>query len=389
MSNSQKWILWHLIVVVLVGLSFSSPLGAKKPTDDLDSPGFSSVDLTLTTLDGVEFSSGVAWDIDDPDLDVDQRSVVGSIWTVDSDLRAAYWDVSPGAKPLESTLVLLPAGQVATGINQQGEIVGCGTVDDRTVGLYWEHFFENPLTLPPLAGHTTSEAYAINRNGVICGISSSESAYDAVAWRIHEIDGELVTFGPLRLGAIPSSGEPFDKTAAIDLNDNVDGVAEIVGTGFRLPDSGEDAVAWKVAANFDGSISVVDGPQLLEFGPYSSARGIDFQGNICGYSGDHAVVMNGNTIEQLPEPSNASGCFRAVDINDLGEVVGDGVVAIRKNLTAEHAVVWRLLEGSWTVTDLDDYFPRTLSGSSRAFAINNAGEVVGDVGTSPFLLAPK
>jgi uncharacterized membrane protein len=377
------------LIAVLIAVGSVSPGMAKKPPKppEENSAGFSSVDMTLTTLDGVQFSSGVAWNINDPDLEVDQRSVVGSVWTVD--YRAAYWDVSPGAKSLESTLVLLSGGQVATGINQQGEIVGCGTVDDRTVGLYWEHFFEDPLTLPPLSGHTTSEAYAINQNGVICGISSSDSTYDAVAWRIHELEGELLVFGPLRLGSTPSSGKPFDGTAAISLNDNVSGFAEIVGTGFRLPDSDQDAVAWKVAANFDGSLSVVDGPQLLEFGPYSSARGIDFQGDICGYSGDHAVVMNGSEVEQLPGPSNASGCFRAVDINDFGEVTGDGIVVIRKNLQSQHAVVWRMAEGSWTVTDLDDYFPRTLPGGSRAFAINNAGEVVGDVGSRPFLLVPK
>jgi hypothetical protein len=246
--------------------------------------------------------------------------------------------------------------------------------------------------LRPFPGHTSSEAYAINQDGVICGVSRSASAYDAVAWRVYRVDSELVVFGPLRLGGISAGLEPFDRTAAVKLNDNVGGIAEVVGTGFRQIDNGEsvgEAIAWAVAANADGSLSVVSGPQLLGFGEYSTATGINFVGNVCGQSGDHAVVTNGDTVAQLPEPSNASGCFRAVDLNDAGEVLGDGIVVVRKGLTSQHAVVWRLVEGSWTVIDLAAFFPRTLSGGSRAFGINNAGEVVGDVGTKPYLLVPK
>ena len=390
MCKTRKHILRHSIIAGALSLFLLSPVAAKKPVDD--GVGFSSVDMTLTTFDGVEYTSGVAWDINDPDSQTNQRSVVGSVWTGDSDLLAAYWDVSPDGKSLESALWLLPGGQVATGVNQDGEIVGCGIVDSQTVGLYWEHPFQAPLTLAPLAGHTTAEAYAINRGGVICGISSSPSAYDAVAWRVHEVDSGLVVFGPLRLGAIPLAGEPYDKTGATNLNDNVNGIAEIVGTGFHFVDNGEsvgEAVTWSVAANADGSLSVVAGPQSLGFGEYSTATGIDSVGTICGRSGDHAIVTNGTAVEQLPEPSNASGCFRAVDLNDVGEVIGDGIVVIRKRLTSQHAVVWRLVEGSWSVIDLDTFFPRTLPGSSRAFALNNAGEVVGDVGTKPYLLVPK
>ena len=99
------------------------------------------------------------------------------------------------------------------GINQYGEIVGVGWDDSQSVGLYWAQYGAEPDVLSPLPGDSGSYAYAINKNGVICGCSSaqfpvyeSESQcgrsgnplidyeYRAVVWLIND-DGIV---GPVR-----------------------------------------------------------------------------------------------------------------------------------------------------------------------------------------------
>lgn len=101
-------------------------------------------------------------------------------------------------------------------------------------------------------------------------------------------------------------------------------------------------------------------------GATSYAKGINSAGQVVGFSdaGDgafHAVVWNGTTATDLGRGS------RGYAINDAGQVVGDGNTVI--GITNLHATRWN----GTTATDLG-----TLGGSfSEALAINSAGQVAG------------
>jgi hypothetical protein len=76
-----------------------------------------------------------------------------------------------------------------------------GTIVDRPKrAAVWVNLDDEPLILPPLAGHDESYAFAINIDGLITGFSRPEEGPSiGVAWEINE-EGELMK-GPYELEA--------------------------------------------------------------------------------------------------------------------------------------------------------------------------------------------
>ncbi len=193
-------------------------------------------------------------------------------------------------------------------------------------------------------GGTFSQASGINNTGQIAGVSNSSNAIVAATlW-----DGPAVT-------ALSTE----DSSTAFAVNNSGQVAGSIV---VRLPQSG-----WGTRATvWNGTTMTVLG--TLDGTVHSEANAINNSGVVAGrstidpYSSrQHATVWNGITPTDLGVDSQANG------INDAGQIVGaswnsNGPTGIR-------AILWN----GTSATELD-----SLGGTnSQAFAINNAGVVVG------------
>jgi probable HAF family extracellular repeat protein len=161
-------------------------------------------------------------------------------------------------------------------------------------------------------GHTTS----INNNEKVVGYSNTATNDHAFCW--------TAATGTEDLGILPGS----DYSGAYHINDN--GV--IVGFVGYGPE-GDDvrrAVLW------DGSHTIHDLGYLSSAWPNSDAVGINESGDVAGYSlgsstDMHAVLWkNGTDIIDLNQclVNNTEWAYlsHAYGINDLGQIVGEGVL---------------------------------------------------------------
>jgi hypothetical protein len=74
-----------------------------------------------------------------------------------------------------------------------------GTIIDRLGrAAVWANVDDEPILLPPLAGHLRSFAGAINNDGLVLGSSSGDGSTVGVVWKINEV-GELLE-GPYEIG---------------------------------------------------------------------------------------------------------------------------------------------------------------------------------------------
>ena len=155
----------------------------------------------------------------------------------------------------------------------------------------------------------------------------------------------------------------------------VNNLGQIVGTmGGEFGTPGSRAFLWE-----NGTIRDLG---VLPGMTYSSAEKINESGEVVGASG--------NGSEQLAFVWTEAGGMRALSslggshsgahaINDHGDIAGESKVP-GFNSTDIHAVVWR----NGVITDLD---PVSAEGS-RAWGINNSGEVVGRFGLRAFVWPP-
>ncbi|MEQ1634798.1 MAG: hypothetical protein ABL997_20630, partial [Planctomycetota bacterium] len=102
-------------------------------------------------------------------------------------------------------------------------------------------------------------------------------------------------------------------------------------------------------------------------GATSKAYGINNAGTIVGINSNVASVWQNGAVNALPMPPGISAFTPAIDINDAGDIIATG----SKGFPIEVGVLWR----NGQPIDLG-----TLPGGtiSRAYRINEAGEIVGE-----------
>ena len=379
---------WILLAALAACLIFAGLGEAGKP-DKGGKPdgggGDSGLSYQIVALDdaGGMVCDGVGEDVNNLGL------VVGSVRDAITDSPyAACWILGESNGEVDSTLTLLSGGTGANGVNEDGEIVGEGVefagTDVEYLGLYWPAPGAEPVELDPLAGHDVSVPYAINDDGVICGVSAVVggpwTSRRAVAWRVTWVDGAAEVFGPVEL----PGGLEGAQGVAITNNDG-SGVAEIVGYGWGPNASASEAVVWQVVSGPNGTLTALPLPELLAVD--AEAYGINSAGSVCGQVDNEAIVWSPDETTVLERPTkgkNSVALTHALDINDAGLVVGIGGPGIIDS----RAVFWGSANAKMVYLDSFLDADSQLAGLSQANAANEHGDIVGEAWNGAFLAVP-
>jgi probable HAF family extracellular repeat protein len=195
--------------------------------------------------------------------------------------------------------------------------------------------------LPDLDG-TVGSAVDINNRGMIVGYSETEAGdFHAVLW-----DDSGVT----DLGTLGG-----DNSYALGIND--DGV--VVGYS-KAADGKSHAFIWQ-----DGIMTDIHDPDLHLPINESFARAINNNGMVVGTIGYDGVVWNTpSEYVWVLTGSDLNGPSDSHDINDSNQVVG-------WHHSSDEAFIWE--------DGMMEILPHLGFNSSRAYGINNTGQVVGNV----------
>jgi probable HAF family extracellular repeat protein len=137
--------------------------------------------------------------------------------------RAVMWTPNGSGGYTLTDLGWLPGGtfSAAMGISDRGRVVGySNTGNGQPVRAFAWDPREGMQSLGTAAGHTTSEAYRINSDGVVAGTSGTSSVHNAARWRV-----SWTPLAPSGLTATPVSGSRIDLAWADSSNEE---------TGFQL-----------------------------------------------------------------------------------------------------------------------------------------------------------
>ena len=256
------------------------------------------------------------------------------------------------------------AGAEAFDVNDRDEVVGFAknaAGQDRAfvfADADGDHIADpgEMVDLGVLSGDNASYAYGINNDGVIVGTSrTTPQGTDA--------DERAVRFNrgaaPTDLGV--GTGSNAYGASASDLND----AGQIVGG--RL--SGFNYVPFLRSAS--GTVTTFTLP--APFNLYGEARSINVGGAVVGYSGSPAgdsgfLRAPDGTLTAVGHDNPALPYNYAWDLNDSGQVVGEGF-----NSAGDYRAFL------WDDGDATDLGTLAGFGSSEAYGVNNAGDVVGRV----------
>lgn len=261
---------------------------------------------------------------------------------------------APAAIYRVSDLGSLPGGTGATeaaAINERGVVTGVARAADGTPRAF--RSAGGRMTALSTLGGSTSEGRAINRAGVIVGISQTmnndakQHAFAAV--------------GPRRMLDLGDLGGRFSQ--AMGVND-----AGVVVGSSRTADGVTHAFRWHQGTLLDlGTLG----------GTMSRAQAINNAGVVVGGSNDaaggwHAFVYRQGRMQAVDDAALWSDVYA---LNEGGLAVG-----IRWPLDDDsaHAFSVRIADGA--ITDLGN----PLGGGAAAVAVNRAGDVVGHAVTAHF-----
>lgn len=247
------------------------------------------------------------------------------------------------------------------------------------------------------SGQANASSYTYTDLSALAGVNSHVYAINNVGQIVGSLNGNAFLLEGSTVTALASTGGT--NTYALAINDSGQAVGQSVipfpssiwawratvwsGTTMTLlgtlPDTGH---SWANAINSAGvvaGLSATHGhaqatvwngttPTALGIDVDSQALGINDSGQVVGYAWNsssavfHATLWNGTTATTLGSLGGFGGLSEAYAINNAGVVVGDSIID-----TVYHATVWN----EATITDL---------GAGFAYAINNAGEIVGRKG---------
>jgi len=270
----------------------------------------------------------------------------------------------------------LPGGtkSEALGINDAGVVVGYGTAPNTSTSGYAERAFrwtatggmEDLGTLSSEVGWDWARAAAVNSSGYIAGWSNGPTRQQrATLW--------TPIGGPYDLGALSGA---IGASLATAIND----LGQLVGFSQPASGSGLHAFLWTPSAPGATTGTMIDLGTLG--GTNSWAMGVNDAGVVVGRSltssgGSRAFRWTaGGGMEDLGTLGTGETSF-AAGINAQGQIVGYSEVSPGG---VWHAFLWTpSVGGGGTMQDLG-VPPNQIETMSRAFAINDAGEVVGGVG---------
>lgn len=205
-------------------------------------------------------------------------------------------------------------------------------------------------------------AFAINNLGQVVGFSQEDNGVtlnDVYAFRWQ--NGEMISLGTLASWTFDGLPEGYSVATAIN------NVGQAVGYSV-LPDSSSSQLFELACLWQNGVIS-----SLGTLGGNSSwANSINNSGQVVGCANlsngqSHAFLWQSGTMTDLGTLPGGNFSW-AYGINDAELVVGQA-----DSGTTSHAFIWQ----SGVMTDLGSLNPTSNSSSSCAYAVNNAGQVVG------------
>jgi len=259
----------------------------------------------------------------------------------------------------------------AYAINAAGEVAGWSFGSAPQIAVIWDPL-GHPTALAPLPGDETSQAEDINDAGIVVGWSrGADGTHTAVRWGLDR--------APVALPHL--SGKTHSRARGL----NEDGV--VVGRSWN--DGAEKAVMWRR----DGTVTELSG---LPGDPESDAFGINAAGFVVGKSqgppdpatGERkrtAIVWSpdGQGTALAPPPGQIEGV--AIAINDAGVAVGETIRTVQEEDGCAYlftGVAWdrdgrpRVLP---SFADGDDGFPfdECIAKGSHAADVTNSGAAAG------------
>ena len=252
----------------------------------------------------------------------------------------------------------------ATSINERGEVVGWEALPDfQAQAVYWDAAHNGQL-LERLPGDNSNVAATINESGVISGSS------DFV--RIEHVGHQIRIFhdqkaGIWRNGVITNLNTAVTGGADLNLRvaEYINDQGQIVGSATPPGET--------MRHGFLFEAGIVTDLGTLNTGQFASVpTAINSHGQIAGYANfgqDKAFLWESGVLTNLHDHALITGVTsRAFDINDAGQIVGEAQFHISQ---PESPVLWQNGE---PLNLVGHRFGRP---QGVASAINNRGQIIG------------
>jgi probable HAF family extracellular repeat protein len=278
--------------------------------------------------------------------------VVGEARNAAGQSRAFVWTESEGMRDLFGSAH--EPWNHARHINERGEVVGLST---GSVGFVYDLRTGHVVWLSALPQHTTSQAIAINVNGLVVGRSGGTLESGQADWR-------TVVWVPAADG---SYGEPLDLACPVmQINSAINRAGDFVASECRGPFSRPHL--YRSADGFQNPVT------LGTLGGRTRATGIDDDGKIAGWStlpsGEvRAVVWH---PADYGAPIDLGAAVSVQGMNNQNRIVG--ARPVRKGRYV--AAIWTVDDAGGLVAVQELPIPRGYSDSS-AYGINDDNWVVG------------
>lgn len=219
---------------------------------------------------------------------------------------------------------LIPAGSGwdltgAQAVNEPGQIVGAGTINNQTHAFLYEN--GTPTDLGAILEKPYSAAWGVNDAGdVVGGAGSAENQGEAFVYR----NGAVEMLG--KHGGFPAS-------EAVGINNS----GQVIGWSFNPGQNPPQGRAFLYDDSGDGDARIVPLEPLPE-DVYTRARDLDEAGRVVGWSRNDvagvpqseqfsATLWEGGQVKDLNELIPADSGWRLVDayaINESGQITGSG-----------------------------------------------------------------